>query len=478
MLDIVRSVLFTPYGLDDHKIATLLSDLRGPGINYADFYFQYLQSESWLLEDGIVKEASFTVNQGVGTRAVSGVKTGLAYSDEISIPALKKSISAAHSIIANGKEGSVPVLSAAKPVPNLYTDQNPLTNYGEAEKVSLLQNVYAEIMRQDPRIVHVMLSLNGSHEMILVVNNEGHLACDIRPLIRLSINVVISDQGRRERGTYSGGGRVGYEYFTAENRALNYAREAVRVAQVNLKAMPSPAGNMPVVLGPGWPGVLLHEAVGHGLEGDFNRKKSSIFSDRIGEKVATSVCTVVDHGNLEGHRRGSSHIDDEGTPTQCTVLIENGILKSYMQDQLNARLMNAKLTGNGRRESFASIPIPRMTNTYILAGTSAPEEIIASVDKGIYAVNFSGGQVDITSGNFVFTTSEAYLIEKGKITQPIKDAALVGSGPEVLTKISMVGNDLALDPGVGTCGKDGQGVPVGVGQPTLRVDELTVGGSV
>lgn len=474
-LDVARQALLAPAGMTDRQVESVLDHMLVPSIDYADIYLQTSSHESWILEDGLVKEGSFNIERGVGIRAVSGEKTGFAYSDDIFLPALEQAAAAARSIARSGSEQHVQAYHATAGH-TLYPVTNPLGTLIEQDKIALLQQVNLIARQQDPRVTQVMVSLSGLHEVVLVISSDGTLAADVRPLVRLNVSVIVEHNGRREQGSAGGGGRCGYSFFLEQERGLNYACEAVRQALVNLEAAPAPAGTMPVVLGPGWPGVLLHEAVGHGLEGDFNRKGSSAFSGRMGEKVASEVCTVVDDGTLTG-LRGSLNIDDEGVPTQQTVLIENGVLKNYMQDKLNARLMGLQPTGNGRRESFAHMTMPRMTNTYMLAGKHTPEEIIASVDRGIYAVNFGGGQVDITSGKFVFSTSEAYLIEKGKITRPVKGATLIGNGPEVLTQVSMVGNDLQLDTGVGTCGKDGQSVPVGVGQPTLKVDALTVGGT-
>jgi TldD protein len=444
-------------------------------LDSADLYFQLSRHESWALEDGKVKEGSYSLDQGVGVRAISADKTGFAYSDEIALPALTQAAQAVRAIARSGQQGRVLALTQGR-VNALYLPTDPLDTLADQAKLDLLHAVDREARRLDPRITQVMVSLAATHDMVLVAASDGTLAADIRPLVRLNVSVIAEHNGRREQGTAGGGGRLGYGYFLQDDRALAYAREAVRQALVNLEAVEAPAGTMTVVLGPGWPGVLLHEAIGHGLEGDFNRKGTSAFAGRLGERVASEQCTVVDDGTLP-ERRGSLNIDDEGTPTQCTVLIENGILKGYMQDKLNARLMGMRPTGNGRRESYAHLPMPRMTNTYMRPGTYSAEEIIASVDKGLYAVNFGGGQVDITSGKFVFSASEAYLIENGKVTHPVKGATLIGNGPDVLTRVSMVGNDLRLDAGVGTCGKEGQSVPVGVGQPTLRVDRLTVGGT-
>ena len=464
-----------PGGLELDSLPGILHELNGPGIDAADLYFQSQVSESWMLEDGIVKEGSFNLDQGVGVRAQSGEKTGFAYSNAITAEALKQAAVAARSISRAGQNGSVQAFKAVVPA-RLYAGENPLDVLSRAEKVELLKQIDAATRALDPRIQQVTVSMAGVWEQILVAASDGSLAADIRPLVRFNVSVIVEQNGRRERGGHGGGGRTDYRYFLQEDRAMGYAREALRQALVNLEAIPAPAGTLPVVMGAGWSGVLLHEAVGHGLEGDFNRKGSSAYSGRIGEKVASSLCTIVDDGTLAG-RRGSLSVDDEGTPSNCNVLIENGVLKGYMQDKLNARLMGVARTGNGRRESYAHLPMPRMTNTYMLAGESDPQEIIASVEKGIYCANLGGGQVDITSGKFVFSTSEAYLIENGRITTPVKGATLIGNGPEAMSRVSMVGNDLALDSGVGTCGKDGQSVPVGVGQPTLKIDAITVGGT-
>lgn len=467
--------LLTPGSLSIESLPSLLSELHTPGIDAADLYFQDRVSESWVLEDGIVKEGSFHWEQGVGVRALSGEKTGFAYSNAVNAQALRQAAQAARSIARAGQQGHMAVQSPVAMQP-LYIQGNPLDDLTRAEKVALLQRIDQATRALDSRIQQVSVSLAGVWDHVLVAAMDGSLAADIRPLVRFSVSVIVEQGGRRERGSHGGGGRTGYRYFLDQDRAMDYAREAVRQALVNLEAIAAPAGSMPVVLGPGWSGVLLHEAVGHGLEGDFNRKGSSAYSGRLGQQVASSLCTIVDDGTL-ADRRGSLSVDDEGTATQCTVLIENGILKGYMQDKLNARLMGVAPTGNGRRESYSSLPMPRMTNTYMLAGESDPQEIIASVKKGIYCASLGGGQVDITSGKFVFSTSEAYLIEDGKITVPVKGATLIGNGPEVMTRVSMLGNDLSLDSGVGTCGKDGQSVPVGVGQPTLKLDAITVGGT-
>ncbi len=474
-LEIAEQTILTPAELTDSKLDTVLSELMGQSIDFGELYFQVSQYEYWVLEDGIVKEGGCNLGQGVGVRALSGEKTGFAYSDEIKLNALLTASRSAKAIARHGQQGRVQAWQRHN-TPMLYSAVNPLKSLSDREKIRLLEAADAEARRQDSRVKQVFVNLAGAHRVVLVMATDGTFATDVRPLVCMNITVIVEENGRREQGGHGGGGRYAYEYFSDNGLVETYAQEAVRQALVNLEAVDAPAGTMPVVLGRGWPGVLLHEAVGHGLEGDFNRKGTSAFAGRIGEKVATEQCTVVDDGTLPD-RRGSLSIDDEGTQTQNTVLIENGILKGYMQDKLNARLMGVNPTGNGRRESYAHLPMPRMTNTYMLPGEYSPEDIITSVEKGLYAVNFGGGQVDTTSGKFVFSASEAYLIENGKVTQPVKGATLIGNGPEVLTKVSMVGNDLELDSGVGTCGKEGQSIPVGVGQPTLKVDELTVGGT-
>ena len=475
-LDQAKHSLLAPAGIEPDVLQRLLGNMLSAQVDYADLYFQYARYESWSLEESQVKSGSHSIEQGVGVRAVSGEKTGFAYSDDIILPALQDAAGAARAIARQGGEGRAPVALRTGPALQIYGPFDPLVSLADDAKVRLLESIEAEARRLDPRVKQVMASLAGVHETILVVRSDGLLAADIRPLVRLSVTVIVEQNGRREQGTAGGGGRYNYQYFLDSDRALSFAREAVRQALVNLDSVNAPAGTMQVVLGPGWPGILLHEAIGHGLEGDFNRKGTSAFAGRVGQAVASNYCTVVDDGTLP-NRRGSLNIDDEGTPTQNTVLIENGILKGYMQDTLNARLMGVSPTGNGRRESYAHLPMPRMTNTYMLAGPHAPEEIIRSVTKGLYAVNFGGGQVDITSGKFVFTASEAYLIENGRVTRPVRGATLIGNGPDVLTRVTMVGTDLQLDSGIGTCGKDGQSVPVGVGQPTLLIDGLTVGGT-
>jgi TldD protein len=474
-LEIASHDLLEPAGLTESQLQDVLGSIMGNSVDNADLYFQAVYSEGWVLEDGIIKGGSYNIDRGVGVRAMSGEKTGFAYSDDIVMPALEQAASAARSISKHGGAQSVRAWQK-DPSHELYLPVNPLISLNENEKVALLQQVDACARQADPRVIQVSVSLSAEYETILVMASDGHLAADVRPLVRLNVSVVVEQNGRRENGYAGGGGRFDYRELIANDQGLEYAKEAVRQALVNLEAVAAPAGTMAVVLGPGWPGVLLHEAVGHGLEGDFNRKGASLYSGKMGQQVTSPLCTIVDDGTLP-NRRGSLNVDDEGTPTQCTVLIENGILKNYMQDKKNARLMGMESTGNGRRESYAHIPMPRMTNTYMLPGSSTHEEIIASVKKGIYAVNFGGGQVDITSGKFVFSANEAYLIEDGKITTPVKGVTLIGNGPDVLNKVSMVGNNLKLDSGIGICGKDGQSIPVGVGQPTLRVDALTVGGT-
>lgn len=479
MSHLVEQNLLTVADLTTAKLEATLGLIYQHDTDFADLYFQSSQHESWVLEDGIIKEGSYNIERGVGVRAVAGEKTGFAYSDEISVQALQDAAKAARCIANSGGKHKVSPLNATTAASHYPTD-NPLLGMQEQEKIALLKAVDAYVRKQEPALTQVIVSLTGTYEEILVAATDGTFATDIRPLVRLNCSVLMEQNGRRERGSAGAGGRYAYQYFLGQDgdkpSYQQIADEAINMARVNMQAVDAPAGLMPVVLGSGWPGVLLHEAVGHGLEGDFNRKGASTFSGRIGERVAAKGCTVVDDGTL-AQRRGSLSIDDEGTPSQYNVLIEDGILTGYMQDKLNARLMGVAPTGNGRRESYAHLPMPRMTNTYMLAGQYQPEEIISSIDKGIYAPNFGGGQVDITSGKFVFSTSEAYLIENGKISTPVKGATLIGNGPEVMQQISMVGNDLSLDSGVGVCGKDGQSVPVGVGQPSLKIDQLTVGGT-
>jgi len=474
-LKIAEQQLLAPGGLDHSSLERVLSDLMGPAVDSGDIYFQTTRHESWSLEDGLVRSATHATEQGVGIRAISGEKTGFAYADEIILPSLLQASGAARAIARGGRQGQVQAWKNQN-APVLYGSGDPVTSLEASDKVDLLRQIDAYARSLDSRVSQVLVNLAATHETILVAATDGTLAADIRPLVRLNVSVIAEQKGRREQGSDGGGGRFDYRVLLANDSWRGMADEAVRQALVNLEAEAAPAGTMTVVLGPGWPGVLLHEAVGHGLEGDFNRKGTSAYSGRIGQKVAAECVTVVDDGTLR-ERRGSLSVDDEGTATRRNVLIENGVLVNYMQDKMNARLMNTVPTGNGRRESFAHLPMPRMTNTFMLAGPHPPEEIIASVDRGLYAANFAGGQVDITSGRFVFSASEAYLIEKGRITRPVKGATLIGNGPDVMTRVSMVGNNLELDAGIGVCGKDGQSVPVGVGQPTLRIDGLTVGGT-
>jgi TldD protein len=467
--------LLAPGGLGHQELERVLNGLMGPAVDAGDLYFQTLTHEAWVLEDGLVRNGVHSREQGVGIRAISGDKTGFAYADEIVLPSLLQAAGAARAIARHGSKGQVQAWKRQQPR-QLYGGGDPMAALGAGEKVDLLRQIDTYARSRDPRVSQVIVSLSATHETVLVAATDGTLAGDVRPLVRLNVNVIAEQNGRREQGSDGAGGRFGYDELLEGGAWRDVADEAVRQALVNLDAVAAPAGTMTVVLGPGWPGVLLHEAVGHGLEGDFNRKGTSAFTGRMGEKVAADCVTVVDDGTLE-RRRGSLTIDDEGTPTQHNVLIEDGILRGYLQDKLNAGLMNMAPTGNGRRESFAHLPMPRMTNTFMLPGSHDPGEIIASVDRGLYAVNFAGGQVDITSGRFVFSASEAYLIENGKVTRPVRGATLIGNGPDVLTRVSMVGKDLELDAGIGVCGKDGQSVPVGVGQPTLRIDGLTVGGT-
>lgn len=474
-LEIARATLFAPGGISEGELEKVFGRLSHRALDDADLYFQYSRSEGFSLEEGVVKSGSHSIEQGVGVRAVSGERQGLAYSDEIAVDALLTAADAARAIVHHPGQGKGLVWQRRQGLA-LYPPVDPLASLPNSEKIALLERVERAARVCDPRIVQVMASLSARFEVVLVARLDGTMAADVRPLVRLNVSVIAEQGGRREQGSAGGGGRYDYQTFLQGDMAEDFAREAVRQALVNLEAEAAPAGCMEVVLGPGWPGVLLHEAIGHGLEGDFNRKGTSAFSGRLGQRVAAPGVTVVDDGTLDG-RRGSLNVDDEGTPTQCTTLIEDGILKGYLQDTLNARLTGTRSTGNGRRESYAHLPMPRMTNTYMRAGDRDPQEIIASVKRGLYAVNFGGGQVDITNGKFVFSASEAYLIENGKITRTVKGATLIGNGPDVLTRVEMIGNDLQLDTGVGTCGKDGQSVPVGVGQPTLKIRDLTVGGT-
>jgi len=474
ILDTAKTTLLAPFDLEATKLERIFGTLVARRVDYADLYFQYARSEGWSLEEGIVKSGSFNIEQGVGVRAVSGEKTAFAYSDEISFDALQDAAKATRAIAAAGQARVVKAGSRREPVA-LYAAIDPIASLASADKVALLEKIERKCRARDPRVKQVIASLGGEYEVVLIARADGQLAADVRPLVRLSVQVIAEANGRRESGSAGGGGRTDYSHFT--DAVLDqYAEQAVSQALVNLEARPAPAATMTVVLGPGWPGVLLHEAVGHGLEGDFNRKGSSAFNGRLGQRVAAPGVTVVDDGTLPG-RRGSLTVDDEGTPTQRNVLIEDGVLRGYMQDTLNARLMKMPVTGNARRESFAHLTMPRMTNTYMLAGPHDPQEIIRSVKKGLYATNFGGGQVDITNGKFVFSAAEAYMIEGGKVTHPVKGATLIGNGPDALTRICLIGNDLALDTGIGTCGKEGQSVPVGVGQPTLKIEGLTVGGT-
>ncbi|MEZ5537470.1 MAG: metalloprotease TldD [Thiolinea sp.] len=475
-MDYARSAFFAPGGLTEQDLDSVFGQLLTRDTTLADLYFQSAKYEAWGLEEGIVKSGSYSIEQGVGVRSVCGEQTGFAYSDEISLSALLDSAKAARAISRAGQSGKVMARTANAPSRTLYGVDDPLVSLSEQDKIDLLHRIDARARAASPHVKQVMANMVAVHEIILIVDEQGRMTADVRPMVRTNVSVIVERDGQTESAMSGGGGRFDLDYFLNDDRADHYADEAVRMALVNLDAQAAPAGNMTVVLGNGWPGVLLHEAIGHGLEGDFNRKGTSAFAGRIGKQVASKGITVVDDGTLE-KRRGSLSVDDEGTETQCTTLIEDGILKGYMMDRQNAALMNTASTGNGRRQSYSHLPMPRMTNTYMRSGEYDPEEIIASVDKGIYAVNFSGGQVDITSGKFVFSASEAYLIENGKVKQPLKNATLIGNGPDVLTRVSMVGNDLELDAGIGVCGKNGQSVPVGVGQPTLRVDGLTVGGT-
>ncbi len=476
MLKLAETRLLEPAGLSLADLQEALGLVASAGVDDADLYFQSGRSESWALEDGTVKEGAHSIEQGVGVRALTGEKTGFAYSDELSREALLEAARAARAIARQGGDGAPVQAFKAREGHRLYLADDPVAARTDPDKVAFLEHLDRYARAQDPRVRQVMASIVGSHEVVLVAALDGTLAADVRPLVRMNVSVIVEKDGRREQGYQGTGGRYGLDELLTTERGEALAREAVRQALVNLEAVAAPAGTMPVVLAAGWPGILLHEAIGHGLEGDFNRKGTSAFAGRVGEKVASPLCTVVDDGTLD-RRRGSLNIDDEGTPTQCTTLIEGGVLRGYIQDTLNARLMKMSPTGNGRRESYAHLPMPRMTNTYMLAGDKDPEEIIRSVKNGLYAVNFGGGQVDITNGKFVFSASEAWMIEDGKLAYPVKGATLVGNGPDVLNRVSMIGNDMRLDSGIGTCGKDGQSVPVGVGQPTLRIEDLTVGGT-
>ena len=479
-IQLAQSRLLLPAGLDNGELERAFGTLLGPGIDFGDLYFQHARRESWAVEDGIVKDGAHSIEQGVGVRAISGEKTGFAYSEDINIEALLEASKSARAIARDGSmqpaHALVPGDGGASAPRQLYAAQDPIDALGNQAKVEALRKIDKLLRAADPRVQQVMVGLSGGVDTVLVARSDGVLAADVRPLVRLNVQVIVEQNGRRESGYAGGGGRYSYVELFDGGKPEAWAREALRQALVNLEAIDAPAGVMPVVLGSGWPGVLLHEAVGHGLEGDFNRKGTSTYAGRMGQRVASPGVTIVDDGTLPG-RRGSLNIDDEGTPSQCNTLIEDGVLVGYMQDTLNARLMGMAPTGNGRRESFAHLPMPRMTNTYMLAGPHDPQEMIRSVKKGLYAVNFGGGQVDITSGKYVFSATEAYLIEDGKVTAPVKGATLIGNGPETMQRVSMIGHDLALDEGVGVCGKDGQSVPVGVGQPSLLIDQLTVGGT-
>jgi TldD protein len=473
-LDIAKATLLSPFGLDELATQRVFGTILAHRADDADLYFQYNRSEGWTLEEGQVKSGSFSIDQGVGVRVVAGEKTAFAYADDIHPDSLLAAAQVTRAIAADGgtAQAAAPVV---RPSAQLYAPIDPVAQFDDGAKVRILETLERFARAADPRVKQVIGRLSGEYDVVLVARADGHLAADVRPLVHLAITVIAEQDGRREQGQNGSGGRFGYAFFTDE-RLEQLAKDAVRQALVNLEARPAPAGMMSVVLGPGWPGILLHEAIGHGLEGDFNRKGTSAFSGRVGERVAAPGVTVIDDGTIPD-RRGSLSVDDEGNPTSRTVLIEDGILRGYLQDRMNARLMNTSVTGNGRRESYATIPMPRMTNTYMLGGGVAPEEIVGSIERGLYAVNFGGGEVDITSGKFVFSASEAYWVENGKVQYPVKGATIIGNGPDALTRVTMVGSDMCLDPGVGMCGKDGQSVPVGVGQPTIRIEGLTVGGT-
>ena len=473
-LDIAKAALLAPFGLDEAATQQVFGTILAHRADDADLYFQYNRSEGWTLEEGQVKSGSFSIDQGVGVRVVAGEKTAFAYADDIQPEALLAAARVTRAIAADGGDAKA-AATVVRPATALYAPIDPVAQFDDAEKVRILEVLERFARAADPRVKQVIGRLSGEYDVVLVARADGHLAADVRPLVHLAVTVIAEQDGRREQGHTGSGGRFGYAFFTPE-RLEALAKDAVRQALLNLEARPAPAGLMSVVLGPGWPGILLHEAIGHGLEGDFNRKGTSAFSGRVGERVAAPGVTVIDDGTL-ADRRGSLSIDDEGNPTSRTVLIEDGILRGYLQDRMNARLMGTSVTGNGRRESYANIPMPRMTNTYMLGGSLAAEEIVASVDRGLYAVNFGGGEVDITSGKFVFSASEAYWVENGRIQYPVKGATIIGNGPDALTRVTMVGSDMCLDPGIGMCGKDGQSVPVGVGQPTVRIEGLTVGGT-
>ena len=463
--------------INNDKISSILTDIYTKKVDYADLYFQHSVAESWVLDEGIIQEGSYHITQGVGIRTIAGDSMGFAYSDDLNLSAIESTAKFAHesiSAISQQKNQHQPIVLTKTIAKSLYTKSNPLQSLTDTEKIAILKQIDSQA-RKNPLVKRVNAVLSGAYTEVLITASDGTYALDYRPMVRLNVNIVVQENQRVEQASSGGGGRYTYDYFEQNNLADYYTQEALRQALVSLKSQSSPAGSMPVILAPGWPGVLLHEAIGHGLEGDFNRKKTSIYSDKLSQNIASKLCTIVDNGTLK-NRRGSLQVDDEGTPTQETVLVENGRLKQYMLDKHNAKLMNAKSTGNGRRESYAHLPMPRMTNTYMRNGHSQLEAMISSIDYGIYAVNFDGGQVDVTSGKFVFSANEAYLIKHGKIAHPIKGATLIGQGDEVLKNITMVGDDLALDSGVGVCGKEGQSVPVGVGQPSLKINQLTVGG--
>jgi len=466
--------LLSEHKINENEVFNLLGSLSETGSEYSDLYFQHSVAESWVLDEGIVKDGSYNISHGVGARCVSGDKTGFSYSDDLNMKAIQGAVDFAKGI-SNTKLYKAPEILKTIDYPFKYAAVSPLDSLTSKQKVDLLREINS-IARKEHKVVQVSASLSGAYTEVLIASTDGVYQIDCRPMVRVSVTVIVEHNGRIEQASSGGGGRYDYGYFASNSLAETYTKEALRLAFVALESKDAPAGKMPVILGSGWPGVLLHEAIGHGLEGDFNRKGSSVFSGKIGEKIASEKCTIIDNGTI-ANRRGSLTIDDEGTPTQETTLIENGILKGYMMDKMNGRLMNKPSTGNGRRESYAHIPMPRMTNTYMLNGKDHFEDMVSSVEDGIYAKNFDGGQVDITSGKFVFSANEAYLIKNGKITTPIKGATLIGAGDEVLHQISMVGDDLKLDPGVGVCGKNGQSIPVGVGQPSLKVDMLTVGGT-